>query len=97
MRSAAPSSRQLRSGSDRSARRWRGRPQPRAAAVAAAVAAPAAVARGRAPPRSRRAAAAAAAAGDDGRELLVGLAGDRRVVGEAQADAAALTVDLDDA
>src|SRR5262245_20745724 len=36
-------------------------------------------------------------AGADGGELLLGLAGDLRFVGEAQADAAALLVDLDDA
>ena len=40
---------------------------------------------------------AAAAAGADAGQLLVGLAGDLRVLGEAQADAAALAVDLDHA
>src|SRR5215204_537545 len=42
-------------------------------------------------------AAPAAAAGADRRQLLDGLAGDLGVLGEAQADAAALAVDLDDA
>src|SRR5215207_7848731 len=46
---------------------------------------------------ARPAVAAVAAAGADGRELLLGLAGDLRVLGEAQADAATLLVDLDDA
>src|SRR4051812_46964044 len=41
--------------------------------------------------------ARAAATAADGRKLLDGLAGDLRVLGEAQADAAALAVDLDDA
>src|SRR5829696_8191300 len=41
--------------------------------------------------------AAPAAAGADRRQLLDGLAGDLGVLGEAQADAAALAVDLDDA
>src|SRR5215212_3802007 len=44
-----------------------------------------------------RAAVAAAPAAADRRELLDGLAGDLRVLGEAQADAAALAVDLDHA
>src|SRR4029079_6106373 len=44
-----------------------------------------------APPPGPRAAGAAA----DGRELLLGLAGDRRVVGASQTDPAALAVDLD--
>ena len=69
-----------------------------AAAVAAAVAV-AVTARPRSPPRRGAAAVAAAtaAAGADRGELLDGLARDRRVVGEAQADAAALAVDLDHA
>src|SRR3954470_18677132 len=70
---------------------------PTAAAVAVAVA-PAAVAVAAA---AARAVAAAAAhrrvAGADRDELLGALAGDVRVVGEAQADAAALLVDLDHA
>ena len=45
----------------------------------------------------RRRAPAAAAAGADAGQLLGGLAGDLRVLGEAQADAAALAVDLDHA
>src|SRR4051794_41025254 len=56
------------------------------AVAAAAVAIPA-----------RAAVAAAPAAAADGRELLDRLAGDLRVLGEAQADAAALAVDLDHA
>src|SRR5688572_24106387 len=68
------------------------------AAVAVAVTATAA----RAPAVAARAAvavapAAAVRAGADRRELLLGLAGDLRVLGEAQADAAALLVDLDHA
>ena len=47
------------------------------------------------PPRPRAATAAAAVAAADRRQLLGGLARDRRVVGEAQADPAALAVDLD--
>src|SRR3954452_888652 len=65
---------------------------------AGAGAAPAAVG---VPPAATRTVAAAAAhrrvAGADGGELLLGLAGDVGVLGEAQADAAALLVDLDDA
>ena len=45
----------------------------------------------------RRRALAAAAAGADAGQLLDGLAGDLRVLGQAQADAAALAVDLDHA
>ena len=41
--------------------------------------------------------AAATATGSDAGELLDGLAGDLRVLGEAQSDAAALAVDLDHA
>ena len=51
----------------------------------------------RRPPPSRGGRAAAAAAGADAGELLDGLAGDLRVLGEAQADATALAVDLDHA
>src|SRR3954454_8249795 len=72
---------------------------PRAAvAIAVAAAAPA-----RAAVAARAAAvavaprAAAVAAGADRGQLLLGLAGDVRVVGEAQADAATLAVDLDHA
>src|SRR5215218_8769601 len=61
--------------------------------LAAAVAAwPAAVAA-----RPVAAAAAVPAAAADRRQLLLGLADDVGVLGEAQADAAALLVDLDDA
>src|SRR5215213_9283108 len=68
------------------------------AARAPLAVAPAAVA-ARAPAVAARPAVApvAAAAGADGGELLLGLPGDLRVLGEAQADAAALLVDLDDA
>src|SRR5579875_3201820 len=62
--------------------------------------APFATVRGRAAALARgtpAAGAPAAAAGADARELLDGLAGDVRVVGEAQADAAALAIDLDHA
>ena len=53
----------------------------------------------RSPPRPRgpRSAAATAAAAADRGQLLDGLAGDVGVLGEAQADAAALAVDLDHA
>src|SRR3954468_19219346 len=60
-----------------------------AVAPRAAVAAVAAV--------TPRAAAVAAAPGPDGRQLLDGLAGHLRVLGQAQADAAALAVGLDHA
>src|SRR4051794_26516529 len=83
---------------------------PRAAGAArlpvaarAAVAVPVAAAAARAAVAARAAAvavaprAAAVAARADRGELLLGLAGDVRVVGEAQADAAALAVDLDHA
>src|SRR5215210_7312825 len=63
----------------------------RAAAVAAALA-PVAIA-----PRAAVAPAAPAAARPDAGQLLDRLAGDLRVGGQAQADAAALAVDLDDA
>src|SRR5829696_1094322 len=65
-----------------------------APAPAAAVAAAASVT---ARPAVAAVAAPAAAAGADRRQLLDGLAGDLGVLGEAQADAAALAVDLDDA
>src|SRR3954469_8250340 len=69
-------------------------PGPPAAAVAAvAVTARAAVATVAAGPAVAPRAAAVAAAGADGRELLDRLAGDLRVLRQAQADAAALTVD----
>src|SRR4051794_7255964 len=74
---------------------------PTAAAVTATVAAAAvAVAVAAAAARATVTAAAAAhrrVARADRGELLLGLAGDLRVLGEAQADAAALLVDLDDA
>src|SRR3954447_12738480 len=84
---------------------------PRAAGAARLAVAPrapvavtvAAAAAARAPVAARAAAvavaprAAAVAAGADRGELLLGLAGDVRVVGEPQADAAALAVDLDHA
>src|SRR5215204_2266156 len=66
---------------------------PLAVAVAAVAARPAAVA---ARPVAAAAAVPAAAAADR-RQLLLGLADDVGVLGEAQADAAALLVDLDDA
>src|SRR5215218_10210861 len=65
---------------------------PLAVAVAAVAACPAAVAA-----RPVAAAAAVPAAAADRRQLLLGLADDVGVLGEAQADAAALLVDLDDA
>src|SRR5829696_6866316 len=68
------------------------------AAVAAppVAAAPAAASPISAPATAAVAAAAAAVTGADARELVRRLAGDLGVVGEAQADAAALLVDLDD-
>src|SRR5215218_2453335 len=48
-------------------------------------------------PAAAVATAAAAVAGADGQELVLRLPGDVRVLGEAQADAATLLVDLDDA
>src|SRR3954468_12637920 len=73
----------------------------RARAAARAPAPAAAGARiGAAAPRAAVAVApraAAVAAGADRGELLLGLAGDVRVIGEAQADTAALAVDLDHA
>src|SRR4051794_24957732 len=67
-------------------------------AARAAVALPAAASAAVAAASARSAVAAlAGAAGPDGRELLDRLAGDGRVLGEAQADAAALAVHLDDA
>src|SRR4051794_36728235 len=70
-----------------------------AATVAPAAIAPAAVASAAAPVAvpARAAVAAAPAASADRGELLDGLAGHGRVGGEAQADAAALAVDLDHA
>src|SRR5215218_6807294 len=65
---------------------------PLAVAVAAAAASPAAAAA-----RPVAAAAAVPAAAADRRQLLLGLADDVGVLGEAQPDAAALLVDLDDA
>src|SRR5689334_19970289 len=69
-------------------------PTATAAAVAAAVAVAAAALTAR---PTVAAAARATVAGADADELLGRLARDLRVVGEAQADAAALPVDLDDA
>src|SRR3954469_23611546 len=66
---------------------------PARAAGAAATAVPPAAAA----PAVAGGAAAVAAAGADRGQLLDGLAGDLRVLGEAQADAAALAVDLDHA
>src|SRR5687767_11448798 len=71
------------------ARRALAVPVAPAAAAVATVAAPAAAA-------ALAAAAVTAAAADRG-QLLLGLAGDVRVLGQAQADAAALAVDLDHA
>src|SRR3954453_9972381 len=81
--------------------------RPVAALAAAAAAAVAIAGAARAPVAAAAAAAvtvaaraapvAAAATGADRGQLLDGLAGDLRVLGEAQADAAALAVDLDDA
>ena len=74
---------------------------PAGAVARAAGAARAAVAVAVAPALAARAAVAAGTAAvpaaADGGELLDGLAGDLRVLGEAQADAAALAVDLDHA
>src|SRR3954449_3742974 len=69
---------------------------PVAAAAVVAVAARAAVTVAAAVP-ARAAAVAAAATGADGGQLLGGLAGDIGVLGQAQADPAALAVDLDHA
>src|SRR5271163_697387 len=66
--------------------------RPAGAAALAAVAARATLAR-----TARAVAAAATAAGSDADELLGRLTGDFRVVGQAQADAATLAVDLDHA
>src|SRR5215203_3475080 len=63
----------------------------------AALAAAPAVAVAPAPRPAVAAVAAPAAAGADRRQLLDGLAGDLGVLGQAQPDAAALAVDLDDA
>src|SRR4051812_3617062 len=68
---------------------------PVAAAAVVAVAARAAVTVAAVP--ARAAAVAAAATGADGGQLLDGLAGDLGVLGQAQADPAALAVDLDHA
>src|SRR3954469_16870633 len=68
-----------------------------AVAVAVAAAARAAVAAAARAAVTVAAGAAAVAAGAHRGELLLGLAGDVPVVGEAQADAAALAVDLDHA
>src|SRR4051812_45901509 len=71
---------------------------PAAATVAPAAIAPAAVASAAAPVAvPARAAVAPAPAGADRGQLLDGLSGHGRVGGEAQADAAALAVDLDHA
>src|SRR6476619_2473150 len=68
-----------------------------AVTLAAASARPAiAIAAVRGRPAVTAATATATAAGADTGELLDGLAGDVRVIGEAQADAAPLAVDLDD-
>src|SRR4051812_27695199 len=98
----------IRSPESSSVMRWSGKREPLgavrvpvaagaplavAAAAAAAVAAAPAVAVAVAPAT----AVAAAAAGADARQLLDGLAGDLGVLGQAQADAAALAVDLDHA
>src|SRR5688500_8450784 len=77
-------------------------PVPVPAAAAAAAGAPvavtaAAVAVAAAPAGTVAAATHGRVTGADGGELLLGLAGDLGVLGEAQADAAALLIDLDHA